>query len=210
MVTVGAIRRNDACFRRAVSLQDRDTSREKGVGKCRRKWRPTGNEVSQPTSHSFAPLGKNQAIGDLLLQGQPRWYSLMFVFQFSVTLADRHGSGKNAEFPTFLRKPLLHYTVINLFKEAWYGRHNCWTYFSQILPDLIEGCCIVDRHTVVAKDIEARSLENVRKWKDGKGNIGGTNGQTVRYCQHIRDEVVMRQHHPLWLTRRARGVDDCR
>src|SRR6266850_8597650 len=99
---------------------------------------------------------------------------------------------EHASLPALFCHPLFDNSMVNLFKQAWYGGHDSWTNLAKVVPNLIKRRGVINGNAAITEDIKTGALKNVRKRKDRQRNVCRADWQTTIDREHIRHEVVMR------------------
>src|ERR1041385_1356129 len=163
MIIPGPVRRHDARLSRAVTLKDRNASREIRIRERGGKRRATRDEVPQTPTDTRTPLRKHQLAREPLLDTQLRRDKLSLVLQFTISLSDCERTHEDRSLVSLLGHALLDDPVIDLLKQSRHRSHHGRRNFAQVLPNLIERRRVVNRHAAITENVKTIALEDVRE-----------------------------------------------
>ncbi len=115
---------------------------------------------------------------------------------------------KIRRFGPVVRVPLLHDVGIELFKNARDRGGQRGVNFQEGLRQVVHALDVSYRNPVKQICVRSNPLIHVRERQKTYRRVGRNHSIWLDRSFLIRAEIIVREHHSLWLARRAGGIDD--
>ncbi len=99
-----------------------------------------------------------------------------------------------------------HHLVVNLLVDPWHGHLHRRPYDPQVVRDRLEGMGIGEDAPRRREKVVHHTLEHVRQGQEAQRHVIGLDAENAQTRRDVGEEVVVGQHDPLGVARRARSV----